>query len=474
MKKLFLLPILSLLIFVTACNNPQKDTSESTIDKLTAEQISQRTEQAYYFIYPMLQGYQAIFGISLYEKSPSYFGPLNGVYSKPFTLNPSYQAVVSPNADTPYSLANADLTNEPVVFKVPAIKDRYYVMQFVDLYGYNVYYVGTRVTGTDAGIYLLVGPDWKGKVPDGITKVLHFETNLILGVGRTQLLNDADLPKLKEVVAQYKMEPLSSFEGTTAPEAKKVDWPLWNPEILNNEKFIGIANFLFTFCQPANPQDKKALDEMATIGIGPGIPFNDSTLTKEQKAAVLKGIQTAQKKMAEKARNLSPSVNGWKNLTGFGNRAYFKGDYFLKASAATVGYLANDPEEATYPVCRVDADGNKLNGANKYQLTFTEQPPNNAFWSVTMYNTLKDGTGGFLCENPINRYLINNSTKGLVKNADGSLTITMQKDEPTNATEKANWLPAPEGDFYLILRIYMPKESVLDGSWKAPAVEKIN
>ena len=177
--------------------------------------------------------------------------------------------------------------------------------------------------------------------------------------------------------------------------------------------------------------------------------------------------------MAKKARNLSPDINGWRSLTGFGDRAYFKGDYFLKAAAATVGYLANDPVEASYPVCRVDANGKQLNGTHKYKLTFATEPPNNAFWSVTIYNTLKDGTGGFLVENPINRYLINDKTKGLIKDKDGSLTITITYDEPKGPKERANWLPAPEGNFYLIMRIYMPKKSVLDGTWKPPAVKLV-
>ncbi len=441
---------------------------------LDRDQIIQRVEEAYYFAYPMLQGYQAIFGISIAEQSPSYFGPLNQTHSKPFTLDPTYTAVVSPNADTPYTLANADLRTEPVVFEVPAIDDRYYVMQLVDLYGYNAHYVGTRVTGTGPGAYLLAGPRWDGEVPDGITDVLRFETDLILGIGRTQLLDPEDLPKFKEVVAGYKMQPLSSFAGTTPPAPEPYEWPLWDPSILDDERFIGLVNHLLgTFCQPPHPEDEAALASMATIGIGPGVPFDADSLTDEQRDAIRAGVASAQEKMADRARQLSESVNGWQSLVGFGPRSYFEGDYFLKAAAATVGYLANDQEEAFYPVVRVDADGDKLEGTNRYRLTFTEEPPNDAFWSVTMYNTLKDGVGGFMVDNPIDRYLINDNTPGLVRGDDGSLTIALQHDEPEDPAERANWLPAPEGTFYLILRIYMPKPAVLDGTWKPPPVRKI-
>jgi len=462
--------LFALILFVSLPFAAQAATN--ALNTLSAKEITKRAEHAYYFTYPMLQGYQAIFGISLYPKSPSYFGPLNAVHSKPFTLNPSYTAVVSPNADTPYSIANLDLSDEPMVYHVPAIKDRYYVMQLVDLYGYNAHYIGTRVTGTDAGDYLLVGPYWQGRVPKGIKKVLRFETNLVLGIGRTQLLNDADLPKLKQIVAQYKVIPLSAYTHSKPPTAKKRDWPIWNPGILDDERFIVMASKMLQFAKP-NPEDKAALKAMASIGISPDSDFDPEKLGKAQRVAIRMGINNAKEKMAQKARNLSQSLNGWQALSGFGDRAYFKGDYFLKAAAATVGYLANDAEEATYPVCRVDAKGRKLNGAHRYRLTLTEEPPNNAFWSITMYNTLKDGTGGFMVENPINRYLINNRTEGLIRGKDGSLTITISHNEPTNPVERANWLPAPEGDFYMIMRIYMPKPSVLDGSWMPRAVKRI-
>lgn len=411
--------------------------ASNQLTTLSADEISKRVERAYYFTYPMLQGYQAIFGISIYPKSPSYFGSLNQVHSKPFTLNPSYTAVVSPNADTPYSIANLDLGTEPMVYHVPAIKDRYYVMQLVDLYGYNAHYIGTRETGTDAGDYLLVGPNWKAEVPKGIKKVLRFETDLVLGIGRTQLLGDADLPKLKEIVAQYKVIPLSEYTGTKAPQAVKRNWPAFHPGMIEDERFMNLASQMLAFCKP-HPEDKAALDEMASIGIAPKSQIDFDKLGKAQKIAIARGIKNAKEKMAEKARNLSQSQNGWQALSGFGDRAYFKGDYFLKAAAATVGYLANDAIEATYPVCRTDAEGKQLNGAHSYELTLSEEPPNNAFWSITMYDTSKDGTGGFLVENPINRYLINSNTQGLKKGKDGSLTITLEHNEPKDPTRKAN------------------------------------
>jgi hypothetical protein len=126
-----------------------------------------------------------------------------------------------------------------------------------------------------------------------------------------------------------------------------------------------------------------------------------------------------------------------------------------------------------YPTAREDADGEPLDGAHRYQMTFNTLPPAGAFWSVTMYDTSYDGTAGYLVENPINRYLINSTTEGLVLGDDGSLTITVQHAQPQDAAQKANWLPAPEGPFYLVMRIYYPEKAALDGTWPPPAVVQI-
>ena len=152
----------------------------------------------------------------------------------------------------------------------------------------------------------------------------------------------------------------------------------------------------------------------------------------------------------------------------FGTREWYGGDFLLRAVAAMAGWGGNDVVEAVYPTAREDADGNPLAGQHRYQITFKTMPPARAFWSVTMYDTAYDGTAGYLVENPINRYLINSTTPGLAYAEDGSLTITIQHEQPEDAEEKANWLPAPEGPFYLVMRIYWPEKEALDGTWTPP------
>lgn len=144
----------------------------------------------------------------------------------------------------------------------------------------------------------------------------------------------------------------------------------------------------------------------------------------------------------------------------------------MRAGAAMAGIYGNDAVEALYPLLATDGDGRKPDaGANRYALTFPagQLPPVNAFWSVTMY----DGKTQLLIENPINRYLVNSPMlPNLKKNADGSLTIRIQKDSPGKGAE-SNWLPAPNGPIYVVMRLYWPKESALNGTWKPPAVQRI-
>jgi hypothetical protein len=177
--------------------------------------------------------------------------------------------------------------------------------------------------------------------------------------------------------------------------------------------------------------------------------------------------------MDAKTRTLTQKVNGWMSSDVFGNREWYGGDYLMRAVGAMAGWGGNDVIEASYPTAREDAAGEPLDGARRYQITFTTPPPTKAFWSVTMYDTSYDGTAGYLVENPINRYLINSTTEGLIYGDDGSLIITVQREQPQDAAEKANWLPAPEGPFYLVMRIYWPEQAVLDGTWTPPPIRKV-
>jgi len=444
-------------------------------NELTAEEISTIVAEAYIYAFPMLMGYRYGYATFLQPASPAYAGPPNaGPYGEAVTLDHTFKDVITPNADTPYSFALVDLRTGPLVLTVPEVSDRYYVMQFEDLLGYNELFIGSRATGSSPGSHLLVGPRWEGELPDGFASTFRFETDLVFLIGRSQLLGPDDQPDLANVMAQYRLEPLEVHRGRDAPALESFDWPRWDDEASRDERFIGYLNTLLSFYDPPHTDEAEMFGRFASVGIGRGLPFDADGLSVETRAAVAEGVTSARVAMAKAAESLGEEVNGWRSMDPFGGRAFYGDDYMKRAAAAMIGWGGNDQIEAHYPIARGDVDGNPLDGNAKYQVTFATLPPVNAFWSVTMYDTSYDGTAGYMIENPINRYLINATTEGLVDNDEGALTITMQHDEPTDPIERANWLPTPSGSFYIALRMYWPKPEALDGTWNPPPVVRID
>ncbi len=443
-------------------------------EPLVAEDVSAIAEEAYVYAFPMLMGYRYGYATFLQPKSPVYAGPPNaGPYGEAVTLDHTFKEVISPNADTPYSFALLDLRAGPVVLTVPEVIGRYYVMQFEDLFGYNELFVGSRATGSGAGSYLLLGPRWDGEVPDGFDSPFRFETDIVFLIGRSQLLGSDDQAALGEVMEQYRLEPLEVFQGGESPVLDPFDWPHWDDVASRDERFIGYVNTLLTLCQPPHPNEEEMFERFAKIGIGHGLPFDTGSVSSDRREALAQGVASARTKMAEVSESMGENINGWMSMDPFGNREFYGDDYMKRAASTMIGWGGNDRIEANYPMARGDMEGNPFDGNAKYQLTLETEPPVNAFWSVTMYDTSYDGTAGYMVKNPINRYLINSTTEDLALDDDGGLTITMQRDEPTDPTERANWLPTPDGRFYLALRMYWPKSAALDGTWNPPPVIRV-
>jgi hypothetical protein len=392
------------------------------------------------------------------------------------TFTPKDTAIVTPNADTPYSMIEMDLRAEPLVLCLPKVeKTRYYSVQLADLYSYNVGYMGSRTTGNDPGCYMITGPNWKGETPKDVKKVFPLETQFGLAIFRTQLFNAADMPNVMKIQKGYVVQPLSTYLKQPAPPAAPaIDWPKFvgdDPFKLQFPKYLA---FLLQFC-PEVAQDKEIRAKLAAVGIIPGQPWDESKLSETQKAELALGVKEAFDAVDKGGGSIGKNINGWQVGAAQGDRSFYKGNYLLLASAAKMGIYGNDPDEAMYPATRKDGTGAVLDGSkHNYTLTFAkgDLPPVNAFWSVTMY----DGKSQLLIDNPINRYLINSPMLGnMKKNADGSVTLNIQKDAPSE-DRKANWLPAPNDTIYLVMRLYWPKKespSILppgEGTWKPPAV----
>jgi hypothetical protein len=429
-------------------------------------------EDAYVYAFPMIAAYKAMYQFNVDKSSEQYKGPFNRIESDARVFTPKDTAIVTPNSDTPYSMLQMDLRAEPLVVCVPEVEQgRYYSVQLTDLYAFNYGYIGSRATGNGAGCYLIAGPGWGGEVPSGIAKTFRSETQFSLAIFRTQLFGPHDIDNVKAVQAGYKAVPLSSFLGQPAPP-QPVE-PAFPPfsELAFKTDFISYLNFLLQFCPPVSAEaDLRA--RFVKAGIAAGKVFNLVNLPERQRVALELGVKNGFERIKARQHEIGKNVNNWRIGSAFGDRDFYHGDYELRAAAALAGIYGNDAAEALYPMTTVDSTGQILDGSkHRYALTFAagQLPPVKAFWSVTIY----DAKTQLLVDNPIDRYLINSPMlPQLRKNDDGSLTIYIQKESPGPERE-ANWLPAPPGPIYLVMRLYWPEPLALDGSWQPPAIVRM-
>jgi hypothetical protein len=446
---------------------------------ITPAETKAIAEEGFIYGLPIVMNYGVMYEYAVDKKSSQYKAPFNKLYNMRRVATPEDTAIVTPNSDTPYSLAFMDLRAEPVVISVPAIdKSRYYSVQLCDGNTFNYGYIGSRATGPEAGDYVVAGPDWKGETPPGIKKVFPSSTQFSMVIFRTQLFNPTDMPNVIKIQEGYKMQPLSAFLKQPAPSAAPaINFPKIDKELAKTGFFDYLA-FQLQFA-PAGPEEKAIREKLARLGVEAGKPFDFKALSPEQKAAVVEGMKGGETKVTQAVSNAGKDVNGWRVTDPDGDRAFFNGDWLKRSVAAQAGIYGNDSAEATYPLTKTLPDGEPLDTSkHNYTLTFPagQLPPVNAFWSVTMY----DGKSQLLIKNPINRYLINSPMlPNMKKNADGSLTLYIQKDSPGKDKE-SNWLPAPNDLIYLVMRLYWPKEtppSILppgEGTWKPPGIVKVN
>src|SRR5436190_4955284 len=432
-------------------------------------------EEGFIYGLPIVMNYAVMYEFSVDSKNSQFKAPFNQIKNLAHVATYKDTAVVTPNSDTPYSTLWFDLRAEPMVVSVPAVeKTRYYTVQLIDGNTFNFGYIGSRATGSDAGDYMVAGPNWQGATPPGIKKVFASSTQFAFAAIRTQLFNPADMPNVEKVQAGYKAQPLSAYLKQPAPSAAPaIDFPKVDAELVK-KNFFEYLDFALQFA-PAGPEERGIREKLARIGVGAGKTFEFKDLPLTHKLEIGLGMKDGEEKVEKYLAGGSKNINGWKVGSLFGDRLFYSGDWLKRAAAAKGGIYGNDAVEAVYPMTKTLANGEVLDASkHNYAVTFPagQYPPVEAFWSVTMY----DGKSQLLIENPINRCLINSPMlPGLKKNPDGSLTLHIQKDSPGKAKE-SNWLPAPNDTIYLVMRLYWPKEtppSILpagEGTWQPPAI----
>lgn len=440
--------------------------------KMTPDEARETAAEAYVFAYPMLEVYRTMMAQAVMKDSPVYNAPFNVLTNATELLDASFTTVVRPNVDTLYSLAWLDLRDEPMVVSVPEVTDgRYYVLQLLDLYTHNFAYIGTRATGSDAGNYLIAGPYWQGKTPEGIDRVFHSECNFVWLLGRTAVAGADDLPAATAQMEQYKLTPFSKFrdQPSFAP-SEPLSFPVYSEEQARSAGFINYFNFMLGQVN-IDRHDEDNIVSFGGIGVGRNRPFDVASLDPDLRRVIEEGVEAGHEKIVDAMENLGQERNGWMLLGKvFGNRERMQDRYLTRAAAAMYGLAGNDIEEAYYPGATEDADGEVLDASkHNYTITFApdEIPAVDAFWSLTLYS-LPDQ---LFVDNAIDRYSIGDRTPGLQYGDDGSLTIYIQSGEP-EPEKKANWLPANAGPFSLQMRMYLPKPEALEGPYAPPPIVK--
>lgn len=462
--------------FAAACLAMAPPAKAQMLSPAEAQQIA---EDAYIYGYSLITTEVTRVQMSNVPKVEGLTAPTGQFINIPRYPPADYRGVSAPNADTLYSLGWLDLT-EPQVFSHPDMGNRFYLFEVTDLWMSDSESSPSRRTADGkAANYLFTGPGWKGEVPAGM-KQFPMATRYMVILGRTYADGtEQDYKAVNELQAQYKITPLSSWGKSYTPVAPPVnpnpgfsmtDKPQPVIIAMGTEGYFNLLAKLMGGDAPPAAGDGPILASMAKIGIVPGKPFEMSKLDPAVQAALKDIPQSALKKIEDNKAALGGIIDGWVVTKGLGT--YGPDSYMMRAVVAAFGWPANQQRDAVYPYTETDSTGQKLTGANKYTLTFAKDatPPVNGFWSITMYMI---DQGWWFVPNPLNKFTV--SLRDNPKfNADGSLTLYFQNESPGKDKE-ANWLPAPKGEFIPMLRMYWPKDespSILNGSWKPPAVQK--
>lgn len=438
-------------------------------------------KEAYIYGFPSVMAYKTMHNFTLDPDHPEYRGPFNQVACEAKLLSPQDTSVVSPNADTPYCMFWLDLRAEPQVLSVPDMEpDRFYQVQLTDLYTHNFAYVGTVSTGNVAGTYLIAGPGWDGDEPEGIDGVIRSETPFVFVIVRTQLFGPDDLERVADLQQSYEVRPLSAYLDTRPPApAAQLDFPVWEEGAQFDERSFGYLDFVLQLLEEPPAKEEPLWERLQLIGLGPHTRFEFDALPHDIREALADGVKEGLGDINRFVEKIgqdplgSAKVVGTREFLEQSARQNYGLDnpYLLRAAAAQIGLYGNSAAEALYRLYLTDAEGQPLDTSqNQYTLTFApgELPPVKAFWSLTIY----DARTQLFVDNPLDRYLLNSTMLDqFVRDPDGSLTLYVSTDSPGPELE-SNWLPAPDGPCYAVLRMYGPREEALEGRWIPPMPQK--
>lgn len=428
-----------------------------TVDSTAPPDLEALATEAFIWGYPSV----------LSQRRLQAFGGLVGVnvlFNQTAVSDASARITPAPNQDTLYSIAVVDLSSEPMVLTVPDVLDRYWTYQFLDGWTESFHYIGTRATRGKGGRFVVTPPGWEGALPAGAERIASPTPQLFI-LGRYLVRGDDDVPNV--TILARTLEPLSVHLGESAapPSPPLTGTPGARPPVgEDGAAFFDELGDSLAANPPASDFDREQLERFAPLGIGPDEhPAADGDADRRAlfDRAAAAGLATM-----KEANGSEPPVNGWTVRTDAGR---YGSDALLRAQIARFGWGANVAEEAVYPVSTVDGANEAYDGTRQYQMHFEvgDLPPVDpalGFWSLTVY------TGDlFFYDNPLAKHSIRPHADPLAFNDDGSLHLFVGGAGPPPAMD-TNWLPAPDGPFVLMLRLYLPQTSVLEGAYAYPAV----
>ncbi len=434
--------------------------------KLSTEDVRAIAKDAYIFAYPLVLYYRTMYRQAIDAKSPSYAGGF-GRWAHRKLATPASKDIVTPNIDTPYSYAWVDLRAEPwVLTQPPSGGGRYTASQWDDLWGFVLDSPGSILDGDGGGSYLLAPPGWKGQVPAGIKRVIMGESSFLGTLTRTEERGPGDGAAVAKIQGGYKLQPLSAYLKQPAPAAAPaVEWPVWHEGGEKTLGFFGYANFLLTFTTP-DPKDAPMLQRIARIGVVPGARWDEAQMDASLRDAITAGIGDAHQAIRAASLKLTDSIGL------FGPRAALGTDYLTRTVGVSGGIFGADPPQMVYYPYAVDQSGAPADASkHAYTITFPPggSPPARYFWSVTMYGV----PDHFLVPNPIDRYALGGHPPKPRPDPDGSVTLYLQRNPPP-AERRANWLPAPNSQFFAVLRVYGPNQDEVSRLWRPPPLKRVD
>ncbi|WP_327367206.1 DUF1254 domain-containing protein [Streptomyces sp. NBC_01217] len=436
----------------------------SEVPKESAEELVALAAEAYVYGYPLVHDLSTVEDFMQTGSGPLPPAPFNH-FAHAGRPAPADTHFVPGDSDTVLSIAHLDLSGGPVLLHAPGTDGAYYVLQFVDAWTNNFAYVGSRATGTGAGDWLVVPPGWSGSVPDGPRGVIDAPTSVVSVIGRNACNGPEDMGRvraLQEQLALTHLEPGTHRTGLPAPD----------PDVPESLRFyeqlrVWMADF------PPSAADQAYQDRFQPLGLLEEGPSPYVSADPALLRALTEGLARGRARVEEASRPAAAG-GGWEmdphlfdyNLDRHGvgtvdspqwRIADREAAYPARAVAARNALWGSHGYEAVYAHTARDADGEQLNGAHSYVLSFEQQeqrqPPVEAFWSVTTHPA-------------------SGLAPGVVYGEGGSPTVHIRRERPDDPAAAANWLPAPDGDFRLVLGLHVPGAGILDGTYEIPAVER--